>query len=289
MILDCGNKPLDLSRPRIMGVLNITPDSFSDGGNFLSAQSAFDHAMAMVEAGASIIDIGGESTRPGASAVSLDEELNRVIPVIEALNTIPAVISIDTSKPEVMSAAVRAGAGLINDIRALREPGALEAAAALSVPVCLMHMQGQPRSMQQAPLYKDVVEDVCDFLTLRVAACEAAGISRQRLLLDPGFGFGKSLQHNLTLLAQLDRFNELELPLLVGMSRKSMVGTILDKPVDERLYGSLAVAALAAWQGADIIRVHDVAESADVIKVITAVMENRHNEKNNQARSVVVE
>jgi len=277
MILDCGNKPLDLSRPRIMGVLNITPDSFSDGGNFLSAQSAFDHAMAMVEAGASIIDIGGESTRPGASAVSLDEELNRVIPVIEALNTIPAVISIDTSKPEVMSAAVRAGAGLINDIRALREPGALEAAAALSVPVCLMHMQGQPRSMQQAPQYRDVVEDVCDFLTLRVTACEAAGISRQRLLLDPGFGFGKSLQHNLTLLAQLDRFTELELPLLVGMSRKSMVGTILDKPVDERLYGSLAVAALAAWQGADIIRVHDVAESADVIKVITAVMENRHN------------
>ena len=279
MILDCGNKPLDLSRPRIMGVLNITPDSFSDGGNFLSAQSAFDHAMAMVEAGASIIDIGGESTRPGASAVSVDEELNRVIPVIEALSTIPAVISIDTSKPEVMSAAVRAGAGLINDIRALREPGALEAAAALSVPVCLMHMQGQPRSMQQAPQYTDVVADVLDFLTQRVAACEAAGITRQRLLLDPGFGFGKSLQHNLTLLAQLDSFGALRLPLLVGMSRKSMLGTILDKPVDERLYGSLAVAALAAWQGADIIRVHDVAESADVIKVITAVMENRHNKQ----------
>lgn len=274
-ILDCGNKPLDLSQPRLMGVLNITPDSFSDGGNFLSAQSALDHAMAMVEAGVSIIDIGGESTRPGASAVGVDEELARVIPVIEALRSIPAVISIDTSKAEVMSAAVDAGAGLLNDIRALQEPGALEAAAKLKVPVCLMHMQGQPRTMQQAPHYNDVVEDVYDFLLQRVEACEAAGIDRARILLDPGFGFGKSLQHNLTLLAQLGRLTHMGLPLLVGLSRKSMLGTILDKPVDERLYGSLAVAALAAWQGADIIRVHDVAESADVIRVVTAVMENR--------------
>lgn len=276
-ILDCGNKPLDLSRPRIMGVLNITPDSFSDGGNFLSAQSALDHAMSMVEAGASIIDIGGESTRPGAAAVSVEEELARVLPVIEALNSIPAVISIDTSKPEVMSAAVSSGAGLINDVRALQEPGALEVVAALSVPVCLMHMQGQPRTMQQAPHYVDVVEDIYHSLARRVGECEAAGIKRERLLLDPGFGFGKSLQHNLSLLAHLDRFVDMGLPLLVGMSRKSMLGTILDKPVDQRLYGSLAVAALAAWHGADIIRVHDVAESADVIKVITAVMQNRHS------------
>ncbi|MDH5182348.1 MAG: dihydropteroate synthase [Gammaproteobacteria bacterium] len=283
-ILDCGDKPLDLSQPRIMGVLNITPDSFSDGGNFLSAQSAYDHAMAMVEAGASIIDIGGESTRPGAAEVSVDEELDRVIPVIEALRSVPAVISIDTSKPAVMSAAVSAGAGLLNDVRALQEPGALEAVAGLRVPVCLMHMQGLPRTMQQAPHYDDVVEEVHDFLLQRVESCVAAGIDRRRILVDPGFGFGKSLQHNLTLLAQLNRFTEMGLPLLVGMSRKSMLGTIVDKPVDERLYASLAVASLAAWQGADIIRVHEVAESVDVIKVVTAVMENRHNSQNQRAR-----
>lgn len=265
-------------------MLNITPDSFSDGGNFLSAQSALDHAMAMVEAGASIIDIGGESTRPGASAVSVDEELARVIPMIEALRSIPAVISIDTSKAEVMTAAVNAGAGLLNDVRALQEPGTLEAAAELQVPVCLMHMQGLPRTMQQTPHYDDVVEDVYTFLAQRVEACEAVGIDRARILLDPGFGFGKSLQHNLTLLAQLGRFTEMGLPLLVGLSRKSMLGTILDKQVDERLYGSLAVATLAAWQGADIIRVHDVAESADVIRVVTAVMKNRHNSENKRLR-----
>ena len=276
-MLECAGKLLDLSQPRVMGILNITPDSFSDGGNFFAQDQALKHALAMVEAGASIIDIGGESTRPGAKEVSVADELARVIPVIEALRDIPAVISIDTSKPEVMMAAVEAGAGLINDVRALQEPGALEAAAALSVPVCLMHMQGQPRSMQQAPVYENVIEDVYTFLAQRVEACVEAGIERQHLLLDPGFGFGKSLSHNLSLLAHLDRFKELNLPLLVGMSRKSMLGAIVDKPTEQRLSAGLAVSAIAAWQGANIIRVHDVAETTDVIKVVTAVMEHRHN------------
>jgi dihydropteroate synthase len=274
--LDCGGKPLRLDCPQIMGVLNITPDSFSDGGKFIGREAAIEHALAMVEAGAAIIDIGGESTRPGAAEVSVDEELARVIPVIEALSaTIPAIISIDTSKPQVMAAAVSAGAGLINDVRALQEPGAVDTVAGLAVPVCLMHMQGQPRTMQQNPQYQDVVEEVYGFLMQRVAVCEQHGIARERLLLDPGFGFGKSLQHNLRLLAHLERFHQAGLPLLVGMSRKSMLGMILDKPVEERLYGSLALAAIAAWQGAQVIRVHDVAETVDVVKVVAAVLEQR--------------
>jgi dihydropteroate synthase len=274
--LDCGGRSLDLGRPQIMGVLNITPDSFSDGGKFIGRQAAIDHAVVMVEAGAAIIDIGGESTRPGAAEVSVEEELSRVIPVIEALaGTIPAVISIDTSKPEVMSAAVAAGAGLVNDVRALQAPGALETVAGLDVPVCLMHMQGQPRTMQHDPHYENVVKEVYGFLMQRVAVCEQHGIDRERLLLDPGFGFGKALEHNLRLLAHLERFHEAGLPLLVGMSRKSMLGMILDKPVEERLAGSLALAAIAAWQGAQVIRVHDVAETADVMKVVAAVREQR--------------
>lgn len=274
--LRCGDRSLSLDPPQVMGVLNVTPDSFSDGGRFIGRDQAIEHARAMVEAGAAIIDIGGESTRPGAAAVSAEEELARVIPVVEALSgSVPAVISVDTSKPEVMSAAVEAGAGMLNDVRALREPGALEAAAALDVPICLMHMQGQPRTMQDNPQYEDVVADVHDFLMQRVAACEQTGIARERLLLDPGFGFGKSLQHNLRLLAHLERFHDTGLPLLVGMSRKSMLGMILDKPVEQRLHGSLAVAAIAAWQGARIIRVHDVAETADVLKVVAAVNRER--------------
>jgi len=274
--LDCGGRSLNLDRPQIMGVLNVTPDSFSDGGKFVGRQAAIEHAQAMVEAGAAIVDIGGESTRPGAAEVSVEEELARVIPVIEALaGTIPAILSIDTSKPEVMTAAVASGAGLINDVRALQEPGALETVAGLDVPVCLMHMQGQPRTMQQNPHYQDVVEEVYGFLMDRVEACEQHGIARDRLLLDPGFGFGKSLEHNMRLLAHLERFQGAGLPLLVGMSRKSMLGMILDKPVEERLYGSLALATLAAWQGAQVIRVHDVAETLDVLKVVAAAREQR--------------
>jgi dihydropteroate synthase len=272
MLLDCGGKPLDLSEPRIMGILNLTPDSFSDGGRFNAPQRAIAQALQMQADGAAIIDIGGESTRPGAQDVSLEDELARVIPVIEALVPVLDVpISIDTSKPEVMRAAVAAGAGMINDVYALRRPGALEAAAGLNVPICLMHMQGEPRSMQQQPHYQDVLAEVAEFLRSQVARCKAAGISRQRLLLDPGFGFGKSLAHNLHLLKHLDALALDGLPLLVGVSRKSMIGTVLDRPVEQRLSGSLALAALAAWQGARIIRVHDVRESVDAIKMIQAV------------------
>lgn len=259
-----------------MGVLNITPDSFSDGGRYTGLDQALRHAEAMVAEGAGIIDVGGESTRPGAAEVSSDNEIARVAPIIEAISQrFDVVISVDTSKPQVMQAAVAAGAGLINDVRALREAGALEMAAGLGVPVCLMHMQGQPRTMQQSPHYEDVVNDVYDFLKQRVDSCEAAGIPREQLLIDPGFGFGKTLEHNLSLLKHLPRFHDLQLPMLVGLSRKSMLGAILDKGVDERLYGSLALAALSSWLGADIIRVHDVEASMDVIRVINAVKQAR--------------
>ena len=272
MLLDCGGKPLDLSEPRIMGILNLTPDSFSDGGRFNAPERAIAQALQMQADGAAIIDIGGESTRPGAREVSVEEELARVIPVIEALApALDVPISIDTSKPEVMQAAVAAGAGMINDVYALRRPGALEAAAGLGVPICLMHMQGEPRSMQQQPQYQDVLDEVAEFLRAQVARCTAAGISRHRLLLDPGFGFGKSLVHNLHLLKHLDVLVRDGLPVLVGLSRKSMIGTVLDRPLEQRLSGSLALAALAAWQGARIIRVHDVRESVDAIKMIQAV------------------
>jgi dihydropteroate synthase len=271
--LDCAGHALDLTRPLVMGILNVTPDSFSDGGVYFDPHRALEQAQRMVEQGAAIIDIGGESTRPGASPVSVEEELRRVVPLVEALSkALPVPISVDTSKPEVMRETVAAGAGMINDIMALRLPGALEAVAQLQVPVCLMHMLGEPRTMQSAPHYDHVVSDVMRFLNDRVEACVLAGIPRERILLDPGFGFGKTLQHNLDLLHALEQFLTLELPLLVGISRKSMIGALLgDRPVNGRLNGSLAAAVIAAMKGAAVVRVHDVAETADALKIVGAV------------------
>jgi len=272
MRLRCGSHTLDLSQPIVMGILNVTPDSFSDGGRFIDSSQAIEHAQRMLEAGAGIIDVGGESTRPGAAAVSEEDELRRVIPVVDALaNRFSAPISIDTSKPAVMTAAFEAGATIINDVRALREPGALEAAAKTDAAVCLMHMQGQPRTMQLEPHYDDVVAEVKAFLLERVAACEAAGIVRDRLVLDPGIGFGKQLQHNLALLANLPALAQPGLPLLIGVSRKSMFQTLLTRRVDQRLAGSLAMATAAALSGAAILRVHDVAETVDAMKVVQAL------------------
>jgi len=271
--LVCRDRTLDLSRTHVMGVLNVTPDSFSDGGAYFALEAAVEHARAMAAEGASIIDIGGESTRPGADSVSVDEELARVVPVIEELRAadVDAVISVDTSKAAVMRAAVAAGAGLINDVRALREPGALQAAAELNVPVCLMHMQGDPRTMQTNPRYGDVIADVAAFLSQRVAACIDAGIGRDRLLLDPGLGFGKTLEHNLTLLKHLDAFSRLRLPLVVGLSRKRLIGAILNADVGDRLYGSIAGAVIAAGNGARIIRAHDVRATVDAVRICDAV------------------
>lgn len=279
-ILDCAGKTVDLTRPRIMGILNVTPDSFSDGGDFVSREAALERARAMVEEGADLLDIGGESTRPGALAVSEQEELDRIIPVIQAIAAeIPVPISVDTNKAVVMREAVMAGAGLINDVMALRDEGALAVAKTLGVPVCLMHMQGQPRTMQKNPQYQDVVSDVMAFLQSRVNACLAEGIPRERLLLDPGFGFGKSLQHNLTLLRQLDRFSELQLPVLVGISRKSMIGAVLDNiPVDQRLPGGLACAVMAVERGAAIVRTHDVKATAEAVRMAHAVMTSAEKE-----------
>ncbi len=273
-ILDCGGKSLDLSQPRVMGILNITPDSFSDGGDFILPAAALERARSMVDDGVDIIDIGGESTRPGSQAVSTEEELERVIPIISAIAAeLPVPISIDSSKAAVMRAAVAAGAGMINDVMALQADGALVAALDVGVPVCLMHMQGEPRSMQHEPSYSDVVAEVQSFLQRRVAACEAVGIPRESLLLDPGFGFGKLLEHNLELLQHLEHFREFDLPLLVGISRKSMLGAILDDaPVDERLYGGLAAAVMAVERGAAIIRTHDVKPTADALKTVQAVI-----------------
>jgi len=273
MILDCAGKQLDLSRPRVMGILNVTPDSFSDGGDFISPASALAHAEQMLLEGADIIDVGGESTRPGADAVTEQEELERVIPVIEAITQrIPAIVSIDTSKPVVMREAVAAGAGMVNDVMALQAPGAIAAAQELAVPVCLMHMQGRPRTMQKDPAYTDVLSDISEFFQQRVVECLAAGISRERLILDPGFGFGKTLEHNLTLLGGLEGFGKFGLPLLVGISRKSMIGTILNgAPADERLYGSVAAAVMAMERGASILRVHDVKPTVDALDIFNAV------------------
>lgn len=272
MKLDCAGKTLDLSQPRVMGVLNVTPDSFSDGGRFADREAAIAQARALCDAGAALIDIGGESTRPGAAPVPLQQELDRVIPVIEALAPrLPVPISVDTSKPEVMREAVRAGAGLINDVCALTQPGALDAAAATGVPVCLMHMQGEPRSMQANPRYGDVVAEVRDHLAARVAACVQAGIPRERLLLDPGFGFGKDLSHNLRLLGRLEDLAALGLPLLIGVSRKRMFGDLLGRPLERRLVPSVVAAVLAAQQGAAVVRVHDVADTADALKLMMAV------------------
>ncbi len=275
--LTCGAHTLDLNTPVVMGILNLTPDSFSDGGRFNAPDRAIMRAREMVAEGAAIIDVGGESTRPGAPDVSIEEELGRVVPVIEAIASELAVpVSVDTSKPEVMRAAVAAGAGIINDVRALQEPGAREAAADLGVPVCLMHMQGRPRTMQDAPQYGDVVAEVRDFLLARAAACESAGIPRDRILLDPGFGFGKTLEHNLRLLAATDELVATGYPVLVGMSRKSMIGQILEgAPVEERLHGSVAAALIAAMKGARILRVHDVKPTADALRVFTAMQQAR--------------
>lgn len=273
--LDCGGRSLDLSRPRVMGVLNVTPDSFSDGGDFFGVEPALRRAERMVEEGADILDIGGESTRPGAMPVSAREEIDRVVPVIEALAPrVSLPISIDTGKPEVMRAAVAAGAGMINDVRALRGPGALEAAAEAGVPLCLMHMQGEPGTMQAAPVYGDVVSEVRDFLHHRVAVCLDAGIPPERLLLDPGFGFGKTLVHNLALLAGLAELCDLGFPVLVGLSRKSMIGALTGREVHERLAGSLAAAVLAVERGARLVRTHDVAPTVDALRVAWAVRDS---------------
>lgn len=265
-------RQLDLSRPVVMGILNVTPDSFSDGGKFRQLDAALRQAEQMLNDGAVILDIGGESTRPGANDVDESEELARVVPLISAIrHRFDCVISVDTSKAVVMSAAVQAGADMINDVRALQEPGALASAAAAQVPVCLMHMQGAPRSMQHAPYYDDVVVDVMQFLLQRANACEMAGLDKTQIILDPGFGFGKSLQHNYILLQQLAQFVATGYPLLAGMSRKSMIGQLLNVPVSERLAGSLACATIAALQGAHIIRVHDVKETVQAVKVVTAM------------------
>ncbi|MDX1626653.1 MAG: dihydropteroate synthase [Wenzhouxiangellaceae bacterium] len=261
------------ARPLVMGILNTTPDSFSDGGRFDDVERALAHAREMAAAGADLVDVGGESTRPGAGAVDAAEEIERVVPVIEAITSrLDVPVSIDTMKPEVMRAAARAGAAMINDVNALRAEGALEAAAAAGLPVCLMHMQGTPRTMQADPRYDDVVEDLLAFFRDRIAACTAAGIPERQIVLDPGFGFGKTLEHNLRLLAEFEHFGALGHPLLAGISRKSMLGTITGREVaDERVAASVAAAVLAAERGADIVRVHDVAETVDAMKVLAAM------------------
>ena len=255
-----------------MGIVNVTPDSFADGGAHASTCSAVEHALKLAGQGADLLDIGGESTRPGATLVSLQEELDRVIPVIERLvAATPLPLSIDSSRPEVMRAAVAAGAGLINDVMALRREGAIEAAASLGVPVCLMHMQGEPGTMQDDPRYDDVVADVHGFLTQRLFACEMAGIERKKLLVDPGFGFGKTLEHNLRLLRQLSRFVEMGVPVLAGLSRKGMIGTLTGRTLDERIVGSAVAALIAVQNGAAIVRVHDVAATVDALAVWAGV------------------
>jgi dihydropteroate synthase len=272
MRLNCAGHDLDLSSPVVMGVLNVTPDSFSDGGRFIDVASALDHAERMIKAGAAIIDVGGESTRPGAAPVSVDEEIRRILPIVEALVSRGARVSVDTSKPEVIRAALAAGVHLVNDVRALQIPGALEAAADSSAAICLMHMQGTPGTMQKAPTYRDVVAEVTDFLKVRVDACLAAGVDRGRLVIDPGFGFGKTLEHNLDLLRGLPKIAEdIGLPILAGLSRKSMLSSLTGRAVEERLAGSLALAFAALDGGARIIRCHDVAETCDVVKVWAAL------------------
>jgi dihydropteroate synthase len=273
--LRCGRFRLNLARPQVMGVLNTTPDSFSDGGLYNNIEHALVHAHAMVEQGADLIDVGGESTRPGARSISEAEELDRVLPLIERLAAELSVpISVDTSKPGVMAAALSAGAAMVNDVTALAASGALEQLAASDAAVCLMHMQGEPRSMQADPRYDDVVGEVGQFLREKVSACVQAGISRDRLVVDPGFGFGKTLQHNLILMRNLGELVAVGVPVLVGLSRKSMIGTLLDgRPTDGRLHGSVALAALGAWLGAAVVRVHDVGPTVDALRVIGAVHE----------------
>jgi dihydropteroate synthase len=270
--LPCGNRVLDLSLTHVMGILNITPDSFSDGGRFAQRDLALRHAESMMLAGATLIDVGGESTRPGARSVSSVEELERVAPIVEAINAeLDVIISVDTSTPAVMRETARLGAGLINDVRSLRRDGALDAAMATGLPVCLMHMRGEPTDMQDNPHYTDLVGEVCVFLRERMEQCVTAGIPVEKIILDPGFGFAKTLEHNLSLFKHMESLHLLGRPLLVGVSRKSMIGKVLDKPVDERLHGALALAALAMVKGAKILRVHDVPETVDVVRMIAAV------------------
>ncbi|AJJ21806.1 dihydropteroate synthase [Yersinia enterocolitica] len=273
MHLTARDRVLDLTRPQVMGILNVTPDSFSDGGHHNNLDKALQHAELMLSAGATLIDIGGESTRPGAAHVSEQEELDRVVPVVEALaKRFDVWLSVDTSKAAVITESARAGAHLINDIRSLQEPDALEAAAKTGLPVCLMHMQGQPQSMQQSPHYDDLMADVNQFFKHHIDRCIAAGIAKSKLLLDPGFGFGKNLAHNYQLLARLAELHHFELPLLVGMSRKSMVGQLLNVPPQQRVIGSVACAVIAAMQGAQIVRVHDVKETVEAMRVVEATL-----------------
>lgn len=271
MRLQCGRYVLDLDAPVVMGVLNVTPDSFSDGGRYLGLPEALAQAERLAEEGAAIIDIGGESTRPGAAPVAVEEELRRVIPVVERLaDSLGVPVSVDTRTPAVMRASIAAGASLINDVTALRAPGALESVAASGAAVCLMHLQGEPQTMQNAPRYDDVVGEVRDFLRERVAACVAAGIAKTRLVIDPGFGFGKTLEHNLDLLRGLPAIVAEGLPVLVGLSRKRMIGALTGRDEGDRLAGSVALAVLAALNGARIIRAHDVRETVDALKIVAA-------------------
>ena len=270
MKLACAERSLDLSAAKVMGVLNTTPDSFSDGGHYASLDRALIHAEKMLNDGAAIIDVGGESTRPGAEKVELQQELDRVIPVIEKIRAnLDVCISVDTSSAQVMSAAKQAGAHLLNDVRALQQEGALAAAHNSNLPICLMHMQGEPETMQAAPSYGSVMQEVSSFLTKRLMSCQLAGIDKSRLLIDPGFGFGKTVVHNYALLAHLNDFKKLEVPILVGLSRKSMIAAVLDNcPVNERLMGSVAGAVIAVMNGAHIVRVHDVKETVEALKVV---------------------
>lgn len=277
-IFSCGNYALDLSRPHIMGIVNVTPDSFSDGGRYASTEKAIAHGLQLVEEGADILDIGGESTRPGASPVCLQEELDRVLPVIEQLASRAGVpISIDTYKPEVMQAAIVAGAAIVNDVCALRQPGAVEVLANSRAGVCLMHMQGTPQTMQQDPQYEDVEAEVKDFLNERMQVAVDAGIPRERIVLDPGFGFGKRTVHNVTLLQKLPELLSLGRPLLVGLSRKSVLGSLTGGDVDARLHASIAASVISAMKGAKIIRVHDVKATADALKVVAAVLPEKNS------------
>ncbi|NRB68222.1 MAG: dihydropteroate synthase [Vibrio sp.] len=275
MILKANNKTLDLSQPQVMGILNVTPDSFSDGGKFRALEDALAQAQRMIDSGVTIIDVGGESTRPGAPDVTLEEELQRTIPVIKGIRAQSDVwISIDTSKAEVMRQAASVGADIINDVRALQEPGALEVAAASGLPICLMHMQGQPRTMQAHPHYEDLIQEVSEFLQERVAACEAVGITREKLILDPGFGFGKTLEHNYHMLSHLEEFHQFGLPILAGMSRKSMIFKLLNKAPAECVSASVACATIAALKGAQIIRVHDFEQTLDAIRIVSMTNAN---------------
>jgi dihydropteroate synthase len=270
-ILRCGRHTLDLSRPRIMGVVNVTPDSFSDGGRHMDAGAALAHAERLIEEGADLLDVGGESSRPGAQGVSADEELRRILPLLKALRDAPVPVAVDTVKPEVMRAAIAEGASMINDINALRAPGALAAVTSAEVGVCLMHMQGEPRSMQADPKYEDVVAEVKAFLAASAARIEAAGVRRERIVLDPGFGFGKKVHHNLQLLRELEALRALGYPLLAGLSRKHTLGVLTGRPVTERVVASVAAALVAVRHGALIVRVHDVAATRDALAVWNAV------------------